>query len=63
MSTALRLEAEAKYPKNLAGGAVDHQAWAKRIVYRFEHGDRDISKIQIAQAREAIKAHEPGEDL
>jgi hypothetical protein len=54
MSTAARLEAEAKYPDHTAGGQRDYKAWAKRLVYRFEHGDTGIKRAEIESAREAL---------
>jgi hypothetical protein len=61
MSTAVQLEAQAKFPKHAAGGKTDPKAWAKQIVYRFEHGDKSIKKAQIDSAREALanKSEEP----
>jgi hypothetical protein len=53
-STAVTLEAEAKFPIHRAGGAKDDLAWAKRIEYRFDHGDRAIKKFQIDAARKAL---------
>lgn len=58
MSTTARLEAEAKYPKHLANGEKDHQAWAKQIVYRYERGDKTLGNAQIKAAREALNLNE-----
>jgi hypothetical protein len=55
MSTAAILEAEAKFPIHRAGGGKDDLAWAKRLEYRYAHGDRSIKKFQIDAAREALK--------
>lgn len=47
MSALLIAEAAAKYPTHPADGPVDHKAWAKRFVYRAEHGDKDLLHVQI----------------
>jgi hypothetical protein len=33
---------------------VDHKAWAKRIVWREQKGDKELLPIQIRFAREAL---------
>lgn len=57
MSAVLRSEAEAKYPyRNTAG--VDYKAWAKRIIYREERGDKDLLMVQVRFAKEALNINE-----
>lgn len=53
MSHAIRYEAEAKYPLNTTLGR-DYKAWAKRIIHRFERGDKALMPIQITFAHEAL---------
>lgn len=53
MSLSLQLEAEARYPVVTVNGR-DLLAWAKRIVWRHEHQDRDLLHIQIQFAYEAL---------
>lgn len=53
MSLQVLLEANAKYPTVTAAGR-DDKAWAKRILYRQEHGDKELSSIQLRFAREAM---------
>jgi hypothetical protein len=61
MSTALRLESEAKFPDVTAGGRRDYVAWAKRFVYRYERGDNDIKKAQIGRSKRSTeKRNQPG---
>lgn len=50
MSTLLEHEAAAKFPFKGA----DHKAWAKRIIYRAEHGDKDLLPVQITFAQMAL---------
>lgn len=59
MSTQIRLEAEARYPVLTTAGR-DEKAWAKRILYRAERGDKTLTTIQVQFAKQAIGAtHEP----
>ena len=51
--TYLREEAAAKYPFNAPTG-YDHKAWAKRILWRHDQGDKDLLNIQIKFAQEAM---------
>ena len=46
MSLAIKFEADAKYPVWTTQGQ-DHKAWAKRILYRAERGDRDITVLHL----------------
>jgi hypothetical protein len=36
------------------GEVRDHKAWAKRIMFRVEHGDKGITSLQERFAREAL---------
>jgi hypothetical protein len=47
------LEAEARFPYNSTLG-IDHKAWAKRIIYRLEHGDTSLLSVQITFAKMAL---------
>jgi len=58
MSLAIRLAAESKYPLNNSLGR-DYKAWAKRIIYRFEHGDKTLLNIQIPFAYAAMELPVP----
>lgn len=58
MSTVVRSEAEAKYPWKLTNG-VDDKAWAKRFVYRFEHGDKTLLPVQVQFAYLALEKVPP----
>jgi hypothetical protein len=53
MSALLIGEAEAKFPFRHSTG-VDCKAWAKRINYRFERGDKDLLPVQITFAQMAL---------
>lgn len=53
MSIAIKFEAEAKYPIWIESGK-DYKAWAKRIVFRAERGDKTISVLQLNFAKEAL---------
>lgn len=57
MSLAIKFEADAKYPVWTTQGQ-DHKAWAKRILYRAERGDKDITVLQVAFAKEAMSIKE-----
>lgn len=50
MSAALESEANAMYPFQNK----DHKAWAKRIIYRAAHGDKDLLLVQVKFARMAM---------
>jgi len=54
MSLQLTYEAEAKFPNELKG-VRDYKAWAKRFLYRYEHGDKTLTMIQIHFAHEAME--------
>lgn len=60
MSTAIRLEAEAKFPYLLTGEQRDHKAWAKRILHRESRGDKELSALQVNFARIAMGLIEEG---
>lgn len=62
MSAVLIAEAQAKFPNLLAGGTVDHKAWARRFVYRAERGDRDLLHVQIQFAYMALDMPVPKGD-
>lgn len=53
MSVLLQNEAEARFPMNTTAGR-DYKAWAKRINYRDERGDKDLLPIQVKFARMAL---------
>jgi hypothetical protein len=53
MSLQIELEAAARFPVNTTAGR-DDKAWAKRILYREEHGDKSLMSIQVRFAREAM---------
>lgn len=55
MSLVLEAEAASRYPLNTTAGR-DHKAWAKRILYREERGDKDLLIIQVKFAKEAMEA-------
>lgn len=54
MSHAIRYEAEAKFPVVTTQGR-DPKAWAKRIVHRFQRGDKTLMECQINFAHEALE--------
>lgn len=58
MSVAIYHEAEARYPYKHSTG-YDHLAWAKRIIYRNEHGDKSLLLCQIKCAYEAMNQPVP----
>jgi hypothetical protein len=60
MSLVLTAEAQAKFPYLLDYGN-DHKAWAKRILYREERGDKTLSTLQVQFAKEAMGLIEPAE--
>lgn len=53
MSRHIQDDANARYPAVSVNGR-DYKAWAKRIVYREEQGDKAVTPIQIKFAREAL---------
>lgn len=53
MSLQLELEAAARFPVVTETGR-DFEAWAKRIVWRQEQGDKDLLMVQIKFATEAM---------
>jgi hypothetical protein len=53
MSVQLQHEAAAKFPYNTPVG-YDYKAWAKRILWRQEQGDKELIPIQVKFAQEAI---------
>lgn len=57
MSITIKFEAEAKFPIWMESGK-DYKAWAKRIVYRAERGDKTISVLQLNFAKEALNSQE-----
>lgn len=54
MSLQLELEAAARFPIVTETGR-DFKAWAKRILWRQEHGDKDLLMIQTKFAAEAME--------
>lgn len=54
MSLQLRSEAEAQYPYRTTTG-FDHKCWAKRIIYRDDRGDKELTSLQVKWAREAME--------
>lgn len=48
-----RSEAEAAFPLR-STTALDHMAWAKRIVYREERGDTNLMPVQVQFAKMAL---------
>lgn len=53
MSIVLTKEAEAMHPL-VSNGQTDFKAWAKRFIYRYERGDKELTHIQIRFAHEAL---------
>lgn len=53
MSLVLESEAEARFP-SWRNGERDFKAWAKRILYRFDHNDKDLTRVQIDCAQRAM---------
>lgn len=56
MSNNAREAASSKYPRFFANGVVDHKAWAKRILEREKLGDKTLTQVQVAFAKEALAA-------
>jgi hypothetical protein len=54
MSNNARAAASSKYPRWFANGVTDHKAWAKRILEREKLGDRELTQVQVAFAKEAL---------
>lgn len=54
MSLQLELEAAARFPIVTEAGR-DFKAWAKRILWRQEQGDKDLLMVQTKFAAEAIE--------
>lgn len=59
MSLVLQKEAEAKYPFNSKEHGTDYKAWAKRLVYRYQMGDRNLLHIQISMSHQALEIEIP----
>ena len=53
MSAALEEAAKAQHPFATTHGP-DCKAWAKRILYRLERGDKDLLSVQIQFAKMAM---------
>jgi hypothetical protein len=53
MSRQLHAEAAAKFPYNTPAG-YDYKAWAKRILWRQEQGDKELTTLQTKFAAEAM---------
>lgn len=53
MSRVTELEALARFHFNTSRG-FDHLAWAKRIIYREERGDKSLSVLQVKFAQMAL---------
>ena len=53
MSRNLHAEAIALFPYN-TGAGFDYKAWAKRILWRKEQGDTELTALQIKFAEEAM---------
>lgn len=58
MSTAIRLEAESKFPYLLTGEQRDHKAWAKRILHRESRGDKSLTALQVNFAKQAMNVED-----
>jgi hypothetical protein len=58
MSAAAFHEANSRYPFNTTAG-YDFRAWAKRIIYRHEQGDKTLHPFQIPLAYEAMGREVP----
>lgn len=53
MSAQLESEARAMFPYATVNGH-DHLAWAKRIHYRDERGDKELTSLQVRFAKTAL---------
>lgn len=60
MSLQLEIEAAAQFPSVSITGR-DFKAWAKRILWREERGDKDLTSIQLKFAREAMNRGPEGQ--
>lgn len=58
MSAQLRSEAEAYFPYLIGIEQRDHRAWAKRIMYREERGDKELMPIQVQFAKQAMNVED-----
>lgn len=58
MSMVLFYEAQARFPYNTTKG-YDYLAWAKRINYRNERGDKTLTLMQIKNALDALNPKIP----
>lgn len=58
MSLQLEIEAATKFPSVTTAGR-DFKAWAKRILWRQEQGDKDLLMVQIKFATEAMERPGP----
>lgn len=54
----IREQAESAHPLRTTAGR-DELAWAKRIMYREQHKDRDLMPIQVDFAKRALGIKEP----
>lgn len=54
MSVHLQHEAAARFPYN-TGTGYDYKAWAKRILWRQEQGDKELTALQVRFATEAME--------
>lgn len=54
MSRQLEEQAAVMFPTVSTTGR-DYKAWAKRIVWREEQGDKDLMTIQVKFARQALE--------
>lgn len=53
MSQKLEQEATTLYP-SFIGAVRDDKAWAKRFVWRYRQGDKELSSIQIQFSHQAL---------
>lgn len=53
MSRNIEDAAKAAHPSVSTQGR-DEKAWAKRILYREEHGDKTVSSLQVQFAKMAL---------
>jgi hypothetical protein len=59
MTRYIQDEANALHPVVSQTGR-DDKAWAKRILYRDEHGDKTLMPIQVRLAKEALNVQAQG---
>ena len=50
---SIRDEADYRFPLLTTAGR-DDRAWAKRILYREERGDKDLMPVQVQFAKKAM---------